>query len=402
MKTLFKLSASLVGFLLLASVVANFLGVEFTLFEAITTFLVVSFALALVRVSVAYNNPKGYSNRYKQRLAYALAVEFWEDTIAEFLMREYPWLLRAKDRTAAVLGKSVVHIPQAGLLPGGVRNRKNYPAPLVKRSDSEITYVLDEISTNPSHISNAEMVELSYDKVGEVLNDHIKQLNFLGAYNALYRWVGRNPNAGGATNLDLIAANIVRTNGLVNAATHLSGATGTRKTLLSSDVASAKTIMINQTKRELNPGKRALILDETMYNQLKADPGLDLNTKYDLVGAVFQNGDLVKLHGFDIIRTDVLPRFTNAGTPLAKDPLSDADIASGTGIPYSVTAAATDNACAILVDFDFVHIAKGPIELFETKRSAEHQGDIYSALFRMGASRERFDQAGVVAIVQQP
>jgi len=401
MKTLFKLSASLLGFILVASIVANFFGVELTLFEAITSFLFVSFALALVQVAVAYNDPAKYSKRYHQRLTYGIAVEFWETTVAEFLMREYPWLLRAKDRTASVLSKAVVHIPQAGLLPGGVRNRKNYPAPLVRRADTEITYVLDEVSTNPSHISNAEMVELSYDKVGEVLNDHIKQLNFLAAFNAIYRWIGKNPNAGGATNLDLNAANIRRTSGATNA-THLSGATGNRKILTVADISAAKTILINQTKRELNPGKRALILDETMYNQLKSDSILSNNQQYDLVGAVFSNGDLVKIHGFDIIRTDVLTRFTNASTPIAKDPLTDADIASGTGLPYSVTAAATDNASALLVDFDFVHIAKGPIQVFETLNSAEHQGDIYSALFRMGASRERFDQAGVVAIVQEP
>ncbi len=356
MKTLFKLSTSLLGFILVASIVANFFGVELTLFEAITSFLFVSFALALVQVAVAYNDPAKYSKRYHQRLTYGIAVEFWETTVAEFLMREYPWLLRAKDRSASVLSKSVVHIPQAGLLPGGVRNRKNYPAPLVRRGDTEITYVLDEVSTNPSHISNAEMVELSYDKVGEVLNDHIKQLNFLAAFNAMYRWIGKNPNAGGVTNLDLNAANIRRTSGATNAA-HLSGATGNRKILTVADISAAKTILINQTKRELNPGKRALILDETMYNQLRSDSILSNNQQYDLVGAVFLNGDLVKIAGFDIIRTDILTRFTNASPPIAKDPLTDADIASGTGIPYSSTAAATDNASALLVDFDFVHIA---------------------------------------------
>lgn len=402
MKTLFKLSASLIGFILIASIFSSFTGFEITAFEATTFFIIASFVLAMLRVAVAYSDPSKYQKRYHQRLAYGVAIEFWDSTIAQFLLREYPWILRAKDRTAAVLSKSVVHIPQAGNLPGGVRNRKNYPAPMVRRSDTDITYVLDEVSTNPSHISDAEKVELSYDKVGEVLNDHIRQLNFLAAYNALYRWVGKNPTAGGVTNLDLNAANIQRTTSGTTAATHLSGATGSRKLLTVDDVAAAKTILITQTKKELNPGKRALLLDETLYNQLKADAKLSNNQQYDLVGAVFQNGDLVKLHGFDIIRTDVLPRFTNAATPLAKDPLTDADIASGTGLPYSVTAAATDNACAILVDFDFVHIAKGPTKVFETLGDATMQGDLYSALFRMGASRERFDQAGVVAIVQQP
>lgn len=401
MKTLFKLSSSLLGFLVVAAIIANTFGVEITLFEAIAVFSCVSVVLALLQVAVAYNNPTKWQKRYHTRLTYGIAVEFWETTIAEFLMREYPWLLRAKDRTDKVINGSVVHITQAGALPGAVRNRKQYPAGIVRRNDSDLTYVTDEISTNPSHIKDAEKVELAYDKVGSVLNDHIKQLNYFGAFNGVYRWLGKNPVAGGVTNIDLNAANIVRTTGSAVAAT-LSGATGNRNKLMVADVASAKTILINQTKRDLNPGKRALILDENMYNQLKSDAALSNNQQYDLVGAVFKEGDLVKLHGFDIIRTDVLPRFSNAGTPLAKDPLTDADLdTNGILVPYQNTAAVSDNGVAALIDFDYVHIAKGEIKMFETLADAAAQGDIYSALIRLGASRERFDQAGVVAIVQQ-
>lgn len=401
MKTLFKLTAGLLGFILVGTIMADFLGATFTPFEAIVSFLIVSLVLALVQVAVAYNDPAKYSKRYHQRLTYGVALEFWDSAIAEFLMREYPFVMRAKDRTNNVLNGGIVHIPQAGALPGGVRNRRNLPAPMVRRLDTDITYVLDEISSNPSVISEAEKVELSYDKVGSVLDDHIKQLNFFAAYNALYRWMGRNPNAAGTINSDLNLANIVRTTGAV-AATHLSGATGNRRILTNADITTAKRVLVAQTKRDLNPGKRALICDETMYQQLRTDTVLQTNLNHDFSGAVYKDGELVKLAGFDVIRTDVLPRYTNAATPLAKDPLTDADIAAGTTMPYSATAAATDNASALLVDFDFVHIAKGSIKVFETIQDAVTQADIYSAQLRMGASRERADQAGIVAIVQQP
>lgn len=388
MKTIFKFSFALFSLLMIAAVVSN--AYDVPLIDAVSTLLSIGLVLFVIRVAVMVTTPGDYRSK-PSGLAYGVALEFWETTIAEYLMREYPWILRAKDKTQFVNG-SIVHIPQAGALPGGIRNRKNYPAPVVKRSDSDILYVIDEVSTNPTHIKHAEKVELSYDKVASVINDHIKTLNYLSAYNIMYRWAGKNN-----TMLDLNAANIVRTTGATNAA-HLSGATGNRKILQVANVASAKTILINQTKRELNPGKRALILDETMYNQMKSDAALANNQLYDLVGAVFQNGDLVKIHGFDIIRTDVLPRFSNAGTPLAKDPLTDAD----EGVPYAASYAAADNACALLVDFDFVHYAKGGIEMFETLKDATMQGDMYSALMRIGGSRERVDQAGVVAIVQEP
>ena len=390
MKTIFKLLFGLFSVLFMATAVSSQYPV--TPFEVVSVISIISLAAFVVRVAVLYNDPAKYQKRYHQRLAYGVAIEMWEATVAEFLMREYPWVMRAKDKSGNV-NNDIVHIPQAGALPGGLRNRNQFPAPIVKRTDTDILYGLDTISTNPTHISEAEKVPLSYDKIGSVFGDHIKQINYLAAYNALYRWVGKN-----ATMLDLNAANIKRTSSVTTAATHLSGATGNRKLITVADVATAKTELVNQTKRELNPGKRALIIDETMYNQLKSDTALDNNQKYDLLGAVFQNGDLIKLHGFDIIRTDVLTRFTNAGTPVAKDPLTDAD----NGVPYSTTAAATDNAAALLIDFDFVHIAKGSIKVFETLNDAAMQGDVYSAMVRMGGSRERFDQAGVVAIVQIP
>ena len=141
-----------------------------------------------------------------------------------------------------------------------------------------------------------------------------------------------------------------------------------------------------------------MLLDETLYNQLVADANLVNDQQYLRVGAQFQNGDLVRLGGYDIIRTDVMPRFNNAGVPIAKDPLTDADA----GVPYSSTFATTDNACALLIDFDYVHFALGDVKLFETLGDAAYQGDIYSTLVRLAGSRERSDAVGVVAIVQEP
>lgn len=397
MKTLFKLALGLLITLSCAVLGSSFF--EVPMMDALSVLMSMHLILFVIRMIVLAHRP---ADAARPQVAYGIAIEFWEQTIAEFLMREYPWIMRAKDRTGNVLNGAVVHIPQAGSLPGARRNRNKYPAPVVRRNDSEITYVLDEISTNPSHIKHAETVELSYDKVASVFGDHIKQLNYLSAFNILYRWAGKNPVAGGVTNLDLAAANIVRTTG-ATAATHLSGATGNRKVLQMANIRTAKTTLINQTKREVNAGKRALVLDETMYNQLKADTALDTFDKREMEGVVMQNGDIIRVAGFDVIRTDVLPRFTNAGTPLAKEPLSDADIgADESFVPYQNTAAASDNACALLLDFDYLHFAKGTIEVFETLRDAQNQGDIYSALVRVGASRERADQAGIVAIVQEP
>lgn len=393
MKTLFKLFFSLISTVLVASIVASVYEVPVP--DVLQVMAAISLVLFAIRIVALAKNPADAGR--VSGLTYGVAVEFWESVIAEFIMKDYPWLRRAKDRSGNVLKGSVIHIPQAGGLPGAVRNRKNFPAPIVRRADSDLTYVLDEVSTNPTHIRDAEKIELTYDKVASVLSDHIKNLDFLSAYNVLFRWAGKNPAAGGVTPADLPAANIRRTSG-TTAATHLSGATGNRKIFNLADFNAAKTTLINLTKREQNAGKRAIFMDETLYNQLKADTNLDTFDKREMQGVVMQNGDMVRIGGLDIIRTDVMPRFSNVTTPVAKDPLTDAD----SGIPYSASFATTDNACALLVDFDLVHIAMGDIKLFETLGSADYQGDIYSALVRVGASRERADATGVVAIVQEP
>lgn len=371
MKTLFKLFYTLFSMLMIAAVVSNVFNVPFI--DAVSVMLSISVVLFVVRLAVYMKTP---TDATAQRgLAYGVALEFWEATVAEYLFREYPWLMRAKDRSGFVLENSVVHIPQAGAAPGGTRNRSIYPVPVVKRSDSDLTYVIDQISTEATHIQNAEKIELSYDKVGSVLGDHIKQLNYLAAKNAMYRW------ANGFDTSD----NMVGTTGAATAS-YLSGTSGNRNKLLVADVASAKTILNNQTKRDLNPGKRALILSENAYLQLKSDAAIDTIDERELVGAVVKDGDLVKIHGFDIIRTDVMP-ITNSSEVVYD--------------PFDYTAASGDQEIALLVDFDYVHIAKSAIKVFETLADATWQGDLYSCLLRMGASRERTDQAGIVAIVQQ-
>jgi len=373
MKTLFKLSFALFSMLFMTAAISN--ATEVPVEVVAQGIVTVSLILFAVRIAILSTSQKSIQKH--QGLAFGIAVEFWEATVAEYLYKEYPWLMRAKDRSAFVLGSSVVHIPQAGAQPNAVRNRANYPVSVVKRSDSDLTYNIDEISTDATFIKDAEKIELAYDKVASVFGDHIKQLNYRAAMNAIYRW------SFGLT----VATNVVKTTGS-DTATYLTTATGNRNAFLVADIATAKSALIEDTKREMNPGRRALILSEGAYNQIKADAAIDTIDERELVGAVVKDGDLVKIHGFDIIRTDVMPRMTSAWA--VKDPLDN-----------SVVAAATDHDVALLVDFDHIHIAKSDIKVFETLQDAAWQGDLYSALLRMGASRERTDQAGVIAIAQQ-
>lgn len=344
---------------------------------AIAAFLVVVRLIQIIR------NPAQRSH-YEQGLVLDVAVEFWDNVIARNLYKGYEWILRAKNRSQYLKG-TVVHIPQAGAVPSVKRNRSVYPIPMVKRSDSDLVYVIDELSSDITVVFEAEKWELSYQKIPDVLQDHINELGKRTAQNVLYRWLGKNPNAS-----SLNAANIVRTTGGLTGSL-LTGATGTRKVITVTDIAEAKGVLVEQTKKETNPGKRILYMLEDSYTDLLTDAIFADDKAYKKIGAEFKDGDLVKLHGFELIRTDVMPRFDNTATPLAKD-----------GLDEAVVNAATDNAAVGLIDMDFVHIAKSDVKMFYEADKPEYQGDIMNAQNRMGASRERSDQAGIVAIVQAP
>lgn len=304
----------------------------------------------------------------------AVETEVWENFIAENLFKAYEWIRRAKDRTGAVINNKVVHIPQAGAKPTVRKNREVYPIPLVKRNDLDVTYAIDEFSTDSVLIPEADKVQLSYNKIESVFGDHVGAMNTETARDLLWRWY---PS---------LSSNIKRTTGAA-VVTHLGGsATGNRKKFTVADVATAKTELIKGTKRETNPGKRALIMREDMYNQLKSDTVLTDKDTVDSVGGVWKDGDLIKVHGFDIIRTDVTGIYDNTGTPVLQDP--------GDAI------AAADNDVVLLVDFSFVHFAMGEVKFFESINDVHYQGDVYNAYVRLGGRKERSDEVGVVAIVQ--
>ena len=346
--------------------------------DAMTTAVVVFLAFSAFRV-VAYmvhlHKSNGRAVNFEQYAFMAVQVETWEKVIAENIFKKYPWVERAKDRSENVLAGKVVHIPQAGNKPGASKNREVYPLPVIKRSDSDVTYSIAEISTDATYIPHAETIELSYDKTASVLQDHFGVSYQVAARDILDTWY------------PTLSTKIVRTTG-ASTAVYLTGQTGNRKKFMVANVESAKTIINIDTGEE--QGNRALIMTEGAYNQLKSDPiANNLDTR-DSVGAVWKDGDLIKLHGYDIIRTDVTSRYDNSSTPVKK---SFEDMKAG-------VFAAADNDVMLLVDFSKVHFAKGQIEFFETLKDAQYQGDIHSAKIRTGGRKERADEIGVVAIIQ--
>jgi P22 coat protein - gene protein 5. len=299
----------------------------------------------------------------------AITVEIWERDIEENIFKDNEFLNYAVNADQYVLAGKVVHIPNAGGAPAVVKNRTDLPAQIVKRTDVDVTYPLDEYTSDPIKIENAENYELSYDKRQSVLADSQGAIN-----ETIGDWVLR---AWAPTT----AARMLRTTGAAILA-HLDGATGNRKKFLTTDLKLAQKKL---NKDGVPKNDRYALFSADMLDQLTDSL---TETQYRDFSAAFdaQNGIIGKLYGFNILSRGSVLTYTNAALPVVKDPGAD--------------AAATDNDAVLCWQKQAVERAKGQIKFFEDIGNPTQYGDIYSALVRMGGRIRREDSKGICVIIQ--
>lgn len=322
-------------------------------------------------------------------LRMAVTPEIWLTDIVGNLFKDNEFLLKSIDESQYVLGGSVVHIPQAGATSGAKRNRKSLPATITRRGDTDITYALDEITTDPRFIPNIDEAELSYDKRSSCIAEDQRFIDQLTAESMLYNW---RPTF------------FIKGSVATSAGNKVYG-TGTRTGVGYSDFVSAKTIF---NKWNMPKAGRYVILDSDMYKQLcndvKSHSSDNLTVVYDPL-----TGLLKKLEGFEVFeRSTVLLASTQANlTQVAgKDYFKDStgnsiytpeeyiDIEMGTKAP-ATTACVT----GLFWSDTAVSRAVGEKHMFENVGDPTMYGDIYSFLIRLGGRSRRGDGIGVLGIM---
>lgn len=296
----------------------------------------------------------------------AIQVEIWEKDIVEKIYTGNPHLTHCVNADQYVLAGKVVHIPQAGAAPGVQKNRSALPANVTKRTDVDITYPLDEYTSDPVTIPNADTVELSYDKRSSVLADTQLALNDTVGVVMLSNWA---PSSG---------SRLIRTTGEA-VETHLDGSKGRRRKLDKKDLKRAQL----QMNRDGVPAEgRYAILDADMLDQLTDTltdtEHRDYSRAYDE-----KNGVLGKLYGFTILSRAAVLRYNGSAL-----------------VQPGVDGSAPDCSAALCWHTSSVEGALGEVKFFENVGDPTYYGDIYSALVRMGGRIRRADGKGVVAIVQ--
>ena len=294
----------------------------------------------------------------------AVQKEIWLASIVELLFASNSFMSKAFNADEYVVQGKTVHIPQAGAASGVSKNRSSLPATVSKRTDTDVTFVLDEYTTNPVHIPHADTVELSYDKRESVLRqDKLKLLDEV-ANAFITSWL---PTA---------AASIIKTTGEAVTA-HAPSATGLRKAFCKADVLAAMTKF---NAANIPQEGRYLLLDAQMYSQLLKDLTQSESMAF-LASADAQSGVVGKLYSFNVMLRSTVAAVTTAGALVT-------------------TADATDCCAALAWHEQSVCRALGEVKMFDNEDDPTYYGDIYSFLVRAGGRIMRNDNAGVLSIIQ--
>ena len=317
--------------------------------------------------------------------------EIWTDYVVGNLFKDNEYLLQSVDESQYVLLGSVVHVPNAGAPSGVQRNRTQLPATITRRTDVDVTYALDEFTTDPRYIPDADKVQLNYDKMDSCMGEDMRALNQVMADTMLYNW---RPT------------HFIKATATKDAKYRVHG-TGVRTGVSVEDFVTAKEIF---NKWGAPKEGRHVVLCSEMYAQICND--VRLNANDNLLTAVYDpvNGNLVKLEGFVIHERATVLLASNStltaesGTPYFKF-TDDTDL-TYTPEQYEAieqgTSSPATTACAVGVFWhrDFVTRAVGQTKMFENEGDPTYYGDIYSFLNRAGGRKRRNDAKGVLGLMQ--
>ena len=295
----------------------------------------------------------------------ALNKQVWLQTIQENFFPDDSFAVKSIDDSAFISNKTV-HVPNAGSPSRVVINRSQKPASVTSRNDNDLSYDIDELTTDPIYIPDIDKVELSYDKRQSVIANDRAQLQTTSAQNLLYRW-GNVPT-------------VFMTTGDSVPAYTSSTATGYRKAITKADVLKVSTKF--NTDNVPQSG-RYLLLDATMYNQLLADL-TEKELSAFLAPADAQRGVLGRLYGFDVMLRSAVLRVKASDNTI---------------IRWEADGMAAEKPAGLAWQETCVSRAMGEVKMFDNTDDPTYYGDIYSFLMRVGGSPRRYDKKGIALIV---
>lgn len=331
----------------------------------------------------------------------SINIELFTTVIQENVFPNNSFLKRATDHSQYVtylggngktVGAAVVHVPQAGALPTVTKNRSSFPATGVQRTDSDLTYSIDEYSVAPFMLEYSEALTVAYDKAASLMYAMTNTLKQTIGNNTLFKWApSALTDANGVTR-------ILKTSGPTGT-TLSTYATGVRKTLSLNDIAYAKNVLDQDYAPD---SERTLVIPSAMWNndilttsnlQKYLELGSTSGLREGTIDPSTIEGYVGKIYGFDVYtRPQVVVYNVSTGGTYSLPTLTDAGVPSTTGT--------TDCLSAIFFAKNGVSNAEGQTVIFYEAVRADYYGALFSCLVRHGASKMRADGKFIGAIAQ--
>lgn len=298
-----------------------------------------------------------------------LQKEIWVADIKETLHQGSEFIMAGTDYSAFV-SNHTVHIPQSGAGSAIAKNRSVLPATITQRTDTELTFDLNEYTTDPVLITDLDALQVSYAKRNSVLGQHLNVLNERIGTEVAFDWT-----PSGSASL------VLRTSGASTSQLPNSTATGTRKLITKEDIARMAR-KLDDDNVPMND--RFLVLPTLMYYELF---GIDALVRADFGRVADQtNGVVNEIFGFKVFKRPTTILFNSASAGVKKA-VGSAD-------------ATTDCAGAFAFQKQSVAQALGAIKVFADEDKPEFYGSVFSALLMHGSTKLRTDNKGIVALAQ--
>ena len=285
-----------------------------------------------------------------------------------------------QSRVETGIGASVesVEIPIAGDAGAALSGNPTLPVAITARTDNKKSYTVEQLYTSPYLVTREESIVLNYDKVRDLAQSLAMSVNTRASDIAAIEW--------GAT----LAANIVRTTGTTNRLSTVTGTTGSRKRIIEVDMQNVRLKFNKMNLPMMGKGDIwGLLTPEMVEDLLLIDKFVDADKTGEL--SKLKNGEIGYILGMNLL-------MRNNGVGSA-------------GVMYNVDAtvkrtidealAVTDNAAAIFWHKSMVRHAEGHAETIINRKPAGYLGaTVIEAVVRFGATFDRTDQKGIVALVE--
>lgn len=303
-------------------------------------------------------------------MAAELLTRLFLKEITEALRADNSFMAYAKNDDAFVNNNSV-ELPHAGTDPVIVIDRSSFPAAVAQRTDVATQYILEELSSTPTHLQYSEELVVAYNKRVSIMEQHVNSLKEKKGDRCAYYW--------GAQIKTIAAARQLPTTGTGTRVSDAPTSTAVVKKLTKEDLLAGKKIMDNDNVPMTG---RYLLIPAGMLSDILE---LDEFTRLDAYGkSNIPDGWVGRIFGFDVVMRSLVNLYD-----VSYD-IKDTE----------AVAAATDVMGALMYHRDAVRRANGEVKVFLDLESPEYYGSIISAATRFGAKEARNDGKGIVSIVE--